>query len=172
MVSPTNCSHYLRAVPKTFIDCICLFRFVMGPNNCGVFFTYIAQQNRTQVLRLLDRVSFRIGVSKNSKGWGTLFILGALLGYTKTTTEHNVLLTQLTCTSEIRLHRFKTRKAALTYTSDSEIATHSQGWDFIPSFLTRTVERFMNGKVRRKVRTYIWTFQTLLTILCWEFHTP
>lgn len=33
-------------------------------------------------------------------------------------------------------------KATLTYTSDSKIAAHSQGWGFIPLFLTRTVERF------------------------------
>lgn len=72
------------------------------------------------------RVTFRTGVynSKNSKGWGTPFILGALLGYTKTPTEQNVLSD--TCTLETRLHRFKMPKAALTYTSDSEVAAHSQ----------------------------------------------
>lgn len=37
VVSLTNCSHDLRAVPKTSIDYICLFKSVMGPNNCGVF---------------------------------------------------------------------------------------------------------------------------------------
>lgn len=75
VVSLTNCSHHLRAVPKASIDYICLFRSVMGPNYCGVFFTYTAQHNRTQVFRLPARVTFRIGFynSKNSKGWETLY---------------------------------------------------------------------------------------------------
>lgn len=92
VVSPTNCIHDLRAVPKTSVDYICLFRFATGPNNCGGFLPTLCSI-KGHILRLLDRVTFRIGVynSKNSKRWGTQFILGALLGNTETTSELIVL---------------------------------------------------------------------------------